>query len=149
MCGSWRCPWTALTRPSWQSSTSRCWVGACCGVARASVGVQVPGLLLIPQRVENYRPPEWPGASIVHLDLTAGEHLDEPVKRAVALGARPADPQPDARWKVLLDPAGHPFCITTLVPPLTFSRPERCKPEPRPGRESAGQCERDKPAASD
>ncbi len=82
-----------------------------------SVGVQAPGLLLIPQRVENYRPPQWPGASIVHLDLTAGEHLDEPVKRAVALGARPADPQPDPRWRVLLDPAGHPFCITTLAPP--------------------------------
>ena len=82
-----------------------------------SVGVQVPGLLLIPQRVENYRPPEWPDASIVHLDLTAGEDLDEPVERAVALGARPADSQPDPRWKVLLDPAGHPFCITTSVPP--------------------------------
>jgi len=82
-----------------------------------SVGVQVPGLLLIPQRVENYRPPEWPGASIVHLDLTAGEHLSEPVERAVALGARLADPQPDLRWRVLLDPAGHPFCITPLAPP--------------------------------
>lgn len=81
-----------------------------------SVGVQVPGLLLIPQRVENYRPPVWPGASIVHLDLTAGEHLDEPVKQAIALGAIPADPQPDPRCKVLLDPAGHPFCITTLAP---------------------------------
>jgi hypothetical protein len=42
------------------------------------------------------------------------------VKRAVALGARPADPQPDPRWKVLLDPAGHPFCLTTLVPPPDF-----------------------------
>jgi hypothetical protein len=82
-----------------------------------SVGVQVPGLLLILQRVENYGPPQWPGASLVHLDLTAGEQLDDPVKRAVALGARPADLQPDSRWRVLLDPAGHPFCITTLAPP--------------------------------
>ena len=82
-----------------------------------SVGVQVPGVLLIPQRVANYRPPVWPGASIVHLDLTAGEQLEEPERRAVALGARAADPQPDPRWRVLLDPAGHPFCITTLAPP--------------------------------
>jgi hypothetical protein len=82
-----------------------------------SVGVQVPGLLLIPQRVEDYRAPDWPGTSIVHLDLTAGKQLDEPVKRAIALGARPAHPQPDTRWTVLLDPAGHPFCITTLAPP--------------------------------
>ncbi|MCR6704763.1 MAG: hypothetical protein NVV66_18580, partial [Cellulomonas sp.] len=39
-----------------------------------------------------------------------------PVERAVALGARLADPQPDPRWRVLLDPAGHPFCITTVAP---------------------------------
>lgn len=82
-----------------------------------SVGVQVPGILLIPQRVANYRPPVWPGTSIVHVDLTAGEHLEAPTQRAVALGARLADPQPDPRWSVLLDPAGHPFCITTLAPP--------------------------------
>ena len=81
-----------------------------------SVGVQVPGLLLVAQRVESYRPPQWPGASIVHLDLTAGDELDEPVERAVALGARLADPQPDPRWRVLLDVAGHPFCITTVAP---------------------------------
>jgi hypothetical protein len=81
-----------------------------------SVGVQVPGLLLIPQKVDSYRPPGWPGASVVHLDLTAGEHLDAPVERALALGARLAAPQPDPRWAVLLDPARHPFCITTLAP---------------------------------
>ena len=83
----------------------------------SSVGVQVPGVLLIPQKVANYRPPVWPGASIVHLDLTAGNQLDEPEQRAVALGASVADPQSDPRWRVLLDPAGHPFCITTLAPP--------------------------------
>jgi hypothetical protein len=88
----------------------------------SSVGVQVPGLLLIPQRVEDYRPPQWPEASIVHLDLTGGDRLDEPVRRAVALGARMADPQPDPRWAVLLDPAGHPFCITTVVPQTAADR---------------------------
>ena len=82
-----------------------------------SVGVEVPGVLLIPQRVADHEPPAWPGASIVHLDLTAGEALDEPVARALALGARLADPQPDPRWRVLLDPAGHPFCITPFAPP--------------------------------
>lgn len=81
-----------------------------------SVGVQTPGLLLIPQRVGGYQPPSWPGSSVVHLDLTAGAELDGPERRAVALGARVADPQPDSRWRVMLDPAGHPFCITTLAP---------------------------------
>lgn len=28
-----------------------------------SAGVQVPGVLLVPQRVVDYRPPVWPGAS--------------------------------------------------------------------------------------
>ncbi len=82
-----------------------------------SVGLRVPGVLLVPQRVAGYRPPVWPGASVVHLDLTAGEELDEPVARALELGARLADPQPDPRWRVLLDPAGHPFCITPFAPP--------------------------------
>lgn len=83
-----------------------------------SAGVQAPGVLLSPQRVAGYQPPVWPGASVVHLDLTAGEQLHEPTQRAIALGARLANPQPDPRWKVLLDPAGHPFCITTFAPPL-------------------------------
>jgi hypothetical protein len=82
-----------------------------------SAGVQTPGLLLIAQHVADYRSPVWPGASVVHLDLTAGEHLEEPTRLAVELGARLADPQPDPRWRVLLDPAGHPFCITTVTPP--------------------------------
>ena len=81
----------------------------------SSVGVQVPGVLLIAQRVEGHRPPDWPGASVVHLDLTAGNELDEPERRALELGARLADPQYDPRWRVLLDPAGHPFCVTTMA----------------------------------
>ena len=60
-----------------------------------SVGAQLLGLLLVLQRVADYRPPVWPGASIVHLNLTAGEELEAPVKRALELGARLAEPQPD------------------------------------------------------
>ncbi len=89
----------------------------------SSVGVKVPGVVLVTQHVADYRRPAWPGASVVHLDLTAGDQLNEPAQRAVALGASVADPQPDSRWRVLLDPAGHPFCITTLAPrPETLAR---------------------------
>ena len=36
---------------------------------------------------------------------------------ALALGATRADEQPNPdHWRVLIDPAGHPFCITTLIP---------------------------------
>jgi hypothetical protein len=82
-----------------------------------SVGVRVPGVVLAMQRVEGYRPPAWPGSSVVHLDLAAGGDVDGAAARAVVAGAVLADDQPDPRWRVLLDPAGHPFCITTMTPP--------------------------------
>ncbi len=52
----------------------------------SSVGVEVPGAVLFPQRVDGCVPPLWPGTSIVHLDLTAGD-VDAAAERAVALGA--------------------------------------------------------------
>jgi hypothetical protein len=81
-----------------------------------SAAVESGGVVLVMQRVEDYQPPAWPGASIVHLDLSGGAPVGELEQRAVALGARLAQPQPDARWRVLLDPAGHPFCMTPFTP---------------------------------
>ena len=81
-----------------------------------SAGVRVPGATLVAQRVTPYRRPVWPDASVVHLDLSAGAELNNPAARALELGATEVDPQPDLRWRVLLDPAGHPFCITTMTP---------------------------------
>lgn len=79
--------------------------------------VDVGGLVLVPQQVDGHRPPEWPGHSVVHLDLTVdADDLDPQTERALALGALLADPQPDPRWRVLLDPAGHPFCLTPFEP---------------------------------
>ena len=82
-----------------------------------SAGIRVPGVVLAMQRVAGYRPPTWPGSSVVHLDLTAGQDVEAAAARAVAAGAVRAEHQPDPRWRVLLDPAGHPFCITTITPP--------------------------------
>jgi hypothetical protein len=83
---------------------------------RASA-VRVDGTVLVPQQVDGYTPPDWPGSPIVHLDLTADPvHLDDLAARAVGLGATLATTQPDPRWRVLLDPAGHPFCITPFAP---------------------------------
>ncbi|QII03991.1 VOC family protein [Rhodococcoides fascians A25f] len=73
------------------------------------------GLNIVAQKVANYIPPTWPSASIVHFDLAAGVSLGESVAYAVECGATEAAQQPDPRWRVLLDPAGHPFCITTEV----------------------------------
>jgi len=80
----------------------------------SSVGIEVSGAVLVAQRVEGYLPPVWPGTSIVHLDLTADD-IDVAAERAVGLGATWPE-QPDPRWRVLLDPAGHPFCLTPFTP---------------------------------
>lgn len=65
-------------------------------------------------RVEDYQPPAWPndhGSKQFHFDL-AVDDLDLAQQAAVELGATVADPQPGDTWRVLLDPAGHPFCLT-------------------------------------
>ena len=82
----------------------------------SSVGIEIPGAVLVAQRVDGYVRPVWPGTSIVHLDLTAAD-LGAAAEQAVALGATLPE-QPDPRWQVLLDPAGHPFCLTPFTPDL-------------------------------
>lgn len=65
-------------------------------------------------RVEGYVAPSWPnqnGSKQFHLDL-ATDDIDATEKIAVELGATVADPQPGETWRVLLDPSGHPFCLT-------------------------------------
>ena len=47
---------------------------------------------------------------MMHLDLQVG-HLDSAVAEALALGATLSEHQPQDAVRVLLDPAGHPFCL--------------------------------------
>jgi predicted enzyme related to lactoylglutathione lyase len=67
--------------------------------------------------VEDHQPPVWPGHGLpkqFHLDLSV-EDLDAAEARCLELGAtRPEFQQPHQHWRVLLDPAGHPFCLTKL-----------------------------------
>jgi Glyoxalase-like domain len=83
------------------------------------VALKGAGILLTMQRVADHRPPDWPEGEVpkqLHLELAVTD-LDGAEAEAVALGAVKADHQsaPDT-WRVLIDPAGHPFCITTLIP---------------------------------
>lgn len=66
------------------------------------------------QRVAGYRAPRWPGQEVpqqFHFDF-AVEDLDEAEEWLLGMGAGKPNEQPDAaRWRVLTDPAGHPFCL--------------------------------------
>ncbi|MEU3600963.1 VOC family protein [Streptomyces sp. NPDC006798] len=73
------------------------------------------GVRLALQGEPDYEPPVWPerpGAQqkMLHLDL----HVDDlaaATARALCLGARDPGRQPQDDVRVLLDPAGHPFCL--------------------------------------
>ena len=64
--------------------------------------------------LEDHEPPGWPnehGTKQFHLDL-AVDDLDAGVAACVEAGATYPDEQPGETWRVLLDPSGHPFCLT-------------------------------------
>ena len=73
------------------------------------------GFFLGFQRVPNYRPPKWPGqeeSQQSHLDFEVDD-LDAAEAALLRLGAHKPKEQPNnERWRVLTDPAGHPFCLT-------------------------------------
>jgi len=67
------------------------------------------------QAASRYREPTWPEEQrgqdkMLHLDIRVND-LDAAVKHAIASGARLAEFQPQDRVRVMLDPAGHPFCL--------------------------------------
>jgi len=67
------------------------------------------------QTESQYTPPVWPAAPgaqqmMLHLDIETTD-LPAAVAHAVAAGAVLADFQPQSDTRVLLDPAGHPFCL--------------------------------------
>ncbi len=62
-----------------------------------------------------YIRPTWPSAAgeqqiMEHLDI-AVDDLDKAVAWAEGLGATLAEHQPQKTVRVMLDPAGHPFCL--------------------------------------
>jgi predicted enzyme related to lactoylglutathione lyase len=66
-----------------------------------------------------YEPPVWPErpgelTKMMHFEILVDD-VEAAVAHAVAAGAREAAPQPTGRdlatLRVMLDPAGHPFCL--------------------------------------
>lgn len=67
------------------------------------------------QTSPGYVRPVWPPAEgrqqmMMHLDVEVDD-LDAAVAHALEAGATVADHQPQEDVRVMLDPAGHPFCL--------------------------------------
>lgn len=70
------------------------------------------GLVLAFQRVPDFHPPRWPHPEHpqqFHLDIEVDD-LDEAQRQALDLGATLLRVDPRG-WRILADPAGHPFCL--------------------------------------
>ena len=76
------------------------------------------------QRVQNSEPIPWPdptAARRLHLDFVVDD-LDEAEARLRSIGAHRTELQPGGdRFRVLIDPAGHPFCLATSAAASTPS----------------------------
>ena len=67
------------------------------------------------QTAPDYVRPVWPSVDgqqqmMLHLDFEVSD-LDAAVEHALELGAELPEFQPQETVRVLLDPAGHPFCL--------------------------------------
>ena len=77
------------------------------------------GMGLSFQTEPEYVAPTWPPAAgaqqmMVHLDIGTDD-VERGVERALKLGAKLAAHQPQAGVRVMLDPAGHPFCLFPMA----------------------------------
>lgn len=82
------------------------------GVAPALVANS--GLVVLVQQVEDYMAPTWPTqdrGQQIHVDFHTEDRAGE-VQRAIELGATLQTVE--RGFSVLLDPAGHPFCICDI-----------------------------------
>jgi hypothetical protein len=99
--------WSAiLDKPIWNETETGGSLDLLEGVA--SLGVQ---------KADVYEPPVWPPEAgrpgmQLHLEVEVTD-LETAVAHAVELGATVAEHQPQDDVRVMLDPAGHPFCLYT------------------------------------
>ncbi|HYN32166.1 MAG TPA: VOC family protein [Ilumatobacteraceae bacterium] len=66
------------------------------------------------QEIADHRAPTWPGGAVPqqgHIDIDVA-NLDGAEAAVLRLGALRADIQPSPdQFRVMIDPAGHPFCL--------------------------------------
>lgn len=69
---------------------------------------------LVFQQIDTCQSPTWPTQERgpqMYLDFAVAE-IENAVWFAGPLGATQASDQPRERWRVMLDPAGNPFCLS-------------------------------------
>lgn len=86
---------------------------------RSVIALSGAGPMVTLMQTGAYTAPDWPDGpqhQQLHFDL-ASDDLDADVAAAVRIGAVEAAHQPAPEsWRVMLDPVGHPFCLTTVRP---------------------------------
>lgn len=95
---------------------------ACVGAPGAKQGAY-PGITM--QRNATYQRPIWPQEperqqQMAHLDFAVND-LPKAIEHAIGCGAAVAAEQFSDDWTVMLDPAGHPFCLCRMKPILESS----------------------------
>lgn len=70
------------------------------------------------QRNPEYKSPVWPEKpeaqqQMAHLDFAVND-LEKAVQYAIDCGATIAEEQFSNDWRVMFDPAGHPFCLCQM-----------------------------------
>lgn len=70
------------------------------------------------QKNPEYKPPVWPEKpeaqqQMAHLDFAVND-LEKAVQYAILCGATMANEQFSDDWRVMFDPAGHPFCLCQM-----------------------------------
>lgn len=91
------------------------WAVVKASVADATIEAPDGVAYLAFQTAADYERPVWPAASgaqriTMHLDFEVSD-LADAVEHALELGAQLAGHQPQEDVRVLLDPAGYPFCL--------------------------------------
>jgi predicted enzyme related to lactoylglutathione lyase len=88
---------------------------ACVGAPGTKQGAY-PGITF--QRNPAYQQPVWPEEpeaqqQMAHLDFAVND-LEKAAEHAVQCGATVAGKQFSNDWRVMFDPAGHPFCLCRM-----------------------------------
>lgn len=81
------------------------------------ISVKKPGVypFLLFQEEADYKAPVWPDTpneqqKSIHFDFAVSD-IKKAIQHAVECGATIAPVQFSADWTVMIDPAGHPFCL--------------------------------------